>query len=152
MASRHNTTYWHNVPYLGVGPGAHSFIGGYRFANMKSPVGYMTKVRLWEALDGGVDVLLREHPGPVADIDPMNARTEMADSVILGLRLAEGVSDLTFRKRFGVGLNEAYGEVIAQNVALGLLRLNGDGPDAVLRLTDLGRFLANEAFVRFLAA
>ena len=152
MASRHNTTYWHNVPYLGVGPGAHSFIGGYRFANMKSPVGYMTKVRLWEALDGGVDVLLREHPGPVADIDPMNARTEMADSVILGLRLAEGVSDLTFRKPFGVGLNEAYGEVIAQNVALGLLRFNGDGPDAVLRLTDLGRFLANEAFVRFLAA
>ncbi len=152
MASRHNTTYWHNVPYLGVGPGAHSFIGGYRFANMKSPVGYMTKVRLWEALDGVVDVLLREYPGPVADIDPMNARTEMADSVILGLRLAEGVSDLTFRKRFGVGLNEAYGEVIAQNVALGLLRFNGDGPDAVLRLTDLGRFLANEAFVRFLAA
>ena len=152
MASRHNTMYWHNVPYLGVGPGAHSFIGGYRFANMKSPVGYMTKVRLWEALDGGVDVLLREHPGPVADIDPMNARTEMADNVILGLRLAEGVSDLTFRKRFGVGLNEAYGEVIAQNVALGLLRFNGDGPDAVLRLTDPGRFLANEAFVRFLAA
>ncbi|MDE2969224.1 MAG: radical SAM family heme chaperone HemW, partial [Chloroflexota bacterium] len=42
MESRHNVAYWRNVPYLGVGPGAHSFIGGYRFANMKSPVVYMT--------------------------------------------------------------------------------------------------------------
>ena len=151
MESRHNITYWRNVPYLGVGPGAHSFLGGYRFANMKSPVGYMTKVRSWEA-PPGVDALLRERPGPVAEIDPIDARTEMADSVILGLRLAEGVSERAFRARFGVGLRDAYGEAVAQNAALGLLRVEGEGLDAVLRLTEQGRLLANEAFVRFLSA
>ena len=151
MESRHNITYWRNVPYLGVGPGAHSFLGGYRFANMKSPVGYMTKVRSWEA-PPGVDALLRERPGPVAEVDPIDARTEMADSVILGLRLAEGVSERAFRARFGVGLHDAYGEAVAQNAALGLLRVDGEGLDAVLRLTEQGRLLANEAFVRFLSA
>ena len=150
MESRHNITYWRNVPYLGVGPGAHSFLSGYRFANMKSPVGYMTKVRSWEA-PPGVDALLRERPGPVAEIDPIDARTEMADSVILGLRLAKGVSERAFRARFGVGLRDAYGEAVAQNAALGLLRVDGEGLDAVLRLTGQGRLLANEAFVRFLS-
>ncbi len=151
MESRHNVTYWRNVPYLGVGPGAHSYVGGYRFANMKSPVGYMTAVRAWEEREGSLDALLRERPGPVADIDPMDARTEMADSVILGLRLAEGVSDRAFRRRFGVGLHEAFADAIARNVALGLLAYEGNGPDAVLKLTKQGMFLANEAFVRFLA-
>ena len=151
MESRHNIAYWRNVPYLGVGPGAHSFLGGYRFANMKSPVGYMTKVRAWEQ-SSSIEDLLREQPGPVADVDPINARTEMADSVILGLRLTEGVSEHVFSERFGLGLHDAYGEVIAQNVALGLLRLDGRGDGAVLRLTKEGRLLANEAFVRFLAA
>ena len=152
MESRHNITYWRNVPYLGVGPGAHSFLGGYRFANMKSPVGYMTKVRAWEPPASNIDALLRERPGPVAEIDPIDARTEMADSVILGLRLAEGVSERAFRARFGVGLRDAYGEAVAQNAALGLLRVEGEGLGAVLRLTEQGRLLANEAFVRFLSA
>ena len=152
MESLHNITYWRNVPYLGVGPGAHSFIGGYRFANMKSPVGYMTRVRAWDAAPGGVEGLLREAPGPVADIDPMDARTEMADSVILGLRLVEGVSERAFRDRFGVGLHDVYGAVIAENVALGLLSVTGEGADTLLQLTKWGRLLANEAFVRFLSA
>ena len=135
-----------------MGRGAHSFLGGYRFANVKSPVGYMANVRAWNPAAGGIDALLRERRGPVADIDPIDARTEMADSVILGLRLAEGVSEQAFRARFGVGLHDAYGEAIAQNVAIGLLRVDGEGLDAVLRLTERGRLLANEAFVRFLSA
>lgn len=150
--SRHNVTYWRNAPYLGVGPGAHSFLGGYRFANVKSPVAYMTRVRAWEALPGGIEALLREGPGPVADVDPIDRRTEMADSVILGLRLTEGVSEEDFLARFGMGLQDVYGEVIAQNVSLGLLRLDGSGATGVVRLTERGRLLANEAFVRFLSA
>ena len=37
LASRHNLAYWRNLPYLGVGPGAHSCLGGYRFWVMDSP-------------------------------------------------------------------------------------------------------------------
>ncbi|MDE2969223.1 MAG: coproporphyrinogen III oxidase family protein, partial [Chloroflexota bacterium] len=110
-----------------------------------------TKVRAWQLPPAAnVDALLRESAGPVADINPMDARTEMADSVILGLRLAEGVSESAFRARYGLGLQDAYGDAIVQNVGLGLLRVDVEGRDSVLRLTEQGRLLANEAFVRFL--
>ncbi len=68
---------------------------------------------------------------------------------MLGLRLVgEGVTDTRFRERFGVGLDEAFGDEIAGLVARGLLeRL----PDRV-RLTQQGRLLGNQVFAEFLAA
>ena len=39
--SRHNTSYWKNIPYLGVGPGAHSFSGKNRQSNISSNHKYM---------------------------------------------------------------------------------------------------------------
>ena len=44
---RHNLAYWQNLPYLGVGPGAHSSLGGWRFWNQDSPRGYIAAVREW---------------------------------------------------------------------------------------------------------
>jgi oxygen-independent coproporphyrinogen-3 oxidase len=148
--SRHNITYWHNLPYLGVGPGAHSFLGGYRFANGKSPVAYMAKVNAWGRPPADLETLLRENPGFVQDIEPMDPRTEMADSLIMGLRLAEGVRNRDFRARFGLNLHEAYGDAIKETISLGLLRSSGMWPEATIRLTERGKLLANEAFLRFL--
>ena len=88
----------------------------------------------------------------MADVNAIDRRTEMADSVILGLRLAEGVSEHGFSERFGLGLRDVYSAAIAQSIALGLLWEEGEGDGAVLRLTRSGRLLANEAFVRFLGA
>ena len=47
LASRHNLAYWRNLPYLGVGPGAHSCLGGYRFWDMDPPRGYVAAAREW---------------------------------------------------------------------------------------------------------
>jgi oxygen-independent coproporphyrinogen-3 oxidase len=148
--SKHNITYWHNLPYLGVGPGAHSFLGGYRFANGKSPVTYMAKVNAWGTLPADLETLLRESPGYVEDIEPMDAQTEMADSLIMGLRLAKGVRNRDFRARFGLNLHEAYGDAIKESISLGLLKSNGMWPEATIQLTERGKLLANEVFVRFL--
>jgi oxygen-independent coproporphyrinogen-3 oxidase len=70
----------------------------------------------------------------------------MADTVILGLRLTEGVALDGLRERFGVGLEERYAQEISELTGLGLLELGGGR----LRLTKRGRLLANEAFLRFL--
>ena len=148
--SKHNITYWHNLPYLGVGPGAHSFLGGYRFANGKSPVTYMAKVNAWGEPPPDLETLLRENPGFVQDIEPMDVQTEMADSLIMGLRLAEGVRNRDFRTRFGVNLHEVYGDAIKETISLGLLKSSGLWPEATIQLTERGKLLANEAFVRFL--
>ena len=36
---RHNLTYWRSEPYLGLGAGAHSYVGGCRLANVRLPAG-----------------------------------------------------------------------------------------------------------------
>ncbi|MEE2656665.1 MAG: radical SAM family heme chaperone HemW [Chloroflexota bacterium] len=148
--SRHNIIYWRNLPYLGVGPGAHSFLGGYRFANGKSPLTYIAKVNAWSEPPVNLEVLLRESPGYVEDIEPMDRKTEMADSLIMGLRLADGVRNQDFQERFGLNLHEAYGDAIKETISLGLLRSSGMWPHATIRLTERGKLLANEAFLRFL--
>ena len=42
--SRHNLTYWRNEPYLGVGPGAHSYLAGCRFSAIRSPREYIRRM------------------------------------------------------------------------------------------------------------
>ena len=42
--SRHNLLYWRNRPFLGVGPGAHSYLDGHRFHNIRSPREYIRRM------------------------------------------------------------------------------------------------------------
>lgn len=42
--AKHNTSYWKNVPYLGIGPGAHSYDGQHRQANTSNNHGYMKSI------------------------------------------------------------------------------------------------------------
>ena len=44
LESRHNLTYWRNGAYLGVGPGAHSYLGRWRFHNLASPREYVRRM------------------------------------------------------------------------------------------------------------
>ena len=46
-ACGHNLVYWENGPYLGVGPGAHSRLGDWRFWTVLSPRDYNTKATAW---------------------------------------------------------------------------------------------------------
>jgi oxygen-independent coproporphyrinogen-3 oxidase len=71
----------------------------------------------------------------------------MAETMMLGLRLTqEGVAQADFRRRFGLALQEVYGDVIDELVATGLLAWD----QVRLRLTARGRLLGNQVFGRFL--
>ncbi len=53
--ARHNTAYWQGEPYLGLGPGAHSFNGNARQWNMPNNAMYVKHIEsaaLWEILRG----------------------------------------------------------------------------------------------------
>jgi oxygen-independent coproporphyrinogen-3 oxidase len=144
---RHNLVYWRNQPYLGLGAGAHSCLGGFRFAAVRDPRAYIREVMATDPTpsDDGLAVALTRlrHLESVVQVTDASA---MAETAILGLRLVEGLSLAAFRRRFGVGLLSIYGPAVAELTALGLLeRANGR-----LRLTSKGRLLGNEAFVRFL--
>lgn len=111
--SRHNTKYWWHVPYLGLGPSAHSFDGlARRWWNER-------RLAPWRAaLDAG-----RLPWGGEELLD----RAQLAlERLMLGLRTADGVDLATFRGRYGVDLRAANQDLLDRLQADGLARLDGD--------------------------
>ena len=147
--SRHNLTYWRSRSYLGVGPGAHSYLPPCRFFNLKSPKEYIQRLR-GNFSDGP------RHPMEVSPeaigavpavgaVETVDRRLEMAETLMLGLRLDTGISVDQFVHRFGVSPGQVYGEALDELVTLDLL----ETCDEWLRLTGRGRLLGNEVFSRF---
>ncbi len=146
---RHNLAYWRNEPYLGLGAGAHSCFGGFRFANVRDPRRYVALVEEGAKAGGcpaeGLAPFLAglRHIASAQQITPARA---MAETVVLGLRLVDGLALEEFRRRFGQELTSVYAAQVEELETLGLLE-RGDG---CLRLTPNARLLGNEAFQRFL--
>jgi len=126
--SRHNLKYWTDGAYGGFGLGAHAYCRGARRANTRSLPAYLA------ALAAGRD--------PVDSTDPWEPRRRMAEALILGLRLAEGVDLNVMGERYGVDLLVAYAEPWERARAAGLVQWNG----AEVRLTARGRVRSNELF------
>ena len=126
---RHNLAYWRDEPWWGVGPGAHSHVGGVRWWNVKHPRAYAQRVNA-----GLSPALAREL---------LDERQRYEERVLLQVRLAEGLPlDM---------LDEDGRRAVAGLVASGLI----DGPSAVrdkrVRLTLRGRLLT-DTVVRALLA
>ena len=122
---RHNLIYWHNEPYLGLGVAAHSSMAedGFwvRFSNDSSIPAYLKK------LDRG--------KLPRAERIIVNTFEQMFESVMLGLRLVDGIDRKAFSGRFGCDVIETYREAYDKNDHFGFW----DHSDpAYLRLTPLG--------------
>lgn len=136
-ACRHNLQYWRNLPYLGFGPGAHGFAGGARYSVLLSPQRYIKLLQ-----DVSEDYQFPR--APVTDMfDPVTREGEIADTLIMGLRLVrEGIDRETFRQRFGVDLLDVHRAAIDRFTASGLLSVT----DERVTLTDQGRLLSNIVF------
>ena len=135
----HNLTYWRNQPYLGCGPGAHSFELGKRWWNVRPVPHYIERIN---------SLTTNAHPHPsLIDSEAIDRHLEMSETMILGLRLTqEGVSLPAFERRFGATPNEVFGNVIPNLKTLTLLHED----DQRLRLTPQARLLGNQVFIRFL--
>lgn len=144
--SRHNLAYWLNVPYLGVGPGAHSYLPERRFAALRSPRRYVDL--LSGALPDGDPVYVLADAGVLDSVDPVTPETQLADTMMMGMRLERGIRSDEFRDRFGLDIGEAFGSLIDELVGLELLVSDADG----IRLSNGGRLLGNEVFERFVTA
>ena len=146
----HNMAYWLNRHYLGVGPGAHSCLHGYRFWNVDPPRLYVQRVQKWASQERGpMETLDRDAlsgMGPVGGVEPISPQLEMNETMFLGLRLLDGLGVEDFKRRFACDPMQLYGPQIQELEGQGLLeRSNG-----VLRLTGRGCLLANQVFMRFL--
>src|SRR5258708_618932 len=129
---RHNLTYWHNLPYLGMGAGAYSYFGGKRFSNVRPPLEYIR--------------LLKAHQRPEAESETVGRAQEMSETAFLGLRTAMGIHLPTFEQRFGESFAQFAGDRLHVVAEAGLLEQTHDW----LRLSKRGRLLGNEVFLRLL--
>jgi len=75
--SRHNAKYWGHVPYLGLGPAAHSFDGLRRWSNVHSVREYVEAVVGWQR--------------PVVFEEELTDDQMLMERVMLGLRTSDGV-------------------------------------------------------------
>lgn len=81
--SRHNCNYWRHFPYLGLGPGAHSFQGGVRWWNCKPVTDYCDR--------------LKKGSRPIAGSEVLSAEQLRLEKLFLGLRTCDGVTlDIAF--------------------------------------------------------
>ncbi|MBX3046437.1 MAG: radical SAM family heme chaperone HemW [Anaerolineales bacterium] len=143
-ACRHNLQYWRNLPYAGLGAGAHGFLAGHRTANVLAPAAYIKRMRDAGAATAAASGLPRTPA--TASAEPVDARREMGETMMMGLRLVrEGVSQAGFAQRFGSTLEQVYGRSITALQRRGLL----ETASGALRLTHQGRLLGNQVFMEF---
>ena len=129
---RHNLNYWRRGRYLGLGAAAHSFLGKVRRANHKSPEAYLAALARGEA--------------PVAFTEEVGPAGELLETLMLGLRLEEGISLSRLAAMSGLPPERLFGGVLDGLSANGLLAVEG----GCLRLTDRGMLFA-EYVLRSLA-
>ena len=131
--SRHNAVYWRNGDYAGIGAGAHGHLGDRRTMNQPSPARYITTLERKESV--------------VTNVEELDERTAMGETIMLGLRLLEdGVSPPSFARRHGVSLFDRFGPQLSRLTSTGVL----EADDCRVRLTTRGVLLANSVCAEFL--
>lgn len=138
---RHNLTYWRNLPYIGLGAGAHGWSGRERYADTRPIRDYIARVT---ASAQTRDELLPALA--VVDREEISRALEMAETAILGLRLVDGLDLASFGRRFGVSFDTVFAQRLAPLGEYGLVARAGDR----IRLTERGLLLGNEVFERLL--
>ncbi len=130
-ACRHNLAYWRGGDWWGVGPGAHSHVGGVRWWNVKHPRAYAARLAAGQS--------------PAAGREVLDAEAAQLERVMLGVRLSDGlpVTELSPTARTAVGA------LVADGLLDGRAAVGADGPRRAL-LTRRGRLLA-DAVVRSLS-
>lgn len=123
FASRHNLVYWNNGEYLGLGPGAFSYLNGVRYQYAGDVDGYLEKCGAGDFRNDQEDVL--------------SAKEKETETFVMKLRLREGVS----RSAFPVIFRELAKRIDAL-CGEGCMKITGDD----LCLTDRGKAVAEEVF------
>lgn len=128
---RHNTIYWKDREYAGVGAGAHSYANGYRYSNLCGIKEYIKGVRKGNAVEEKNAVAVKD---------------SMEEFMFLGLRMIEGVSKSEFKKRFNTPIEEVYGKQLKKFTSLKLLYDDGE----MVKLTPRGIDISDRVFEEFM--
>ncbi|WP_397590152.1 radical SAM family heme chaperone HemW [Sphingorhabdus sp.] len=111
--SRHNLSYWRYDDYIGIGPGAHGRRLEAASQRHKKPENFLSAVE-------------RNAHG-ISSEDRLDAATRATESLLMGLRLAEGISLSRLSDRTGIASDNLLDTHAVDKIAqLGLIRRDGD--------------------------
>ncbi len=111
--SRHNLSYWRYDDYIGIGPGAHGRRLNFATQRHKKPENFISAVE--RNLHG------------VASEESLDAESRATESLLMGLRLAEGISLDRLSDRTGIAAGHLLDHIAVDKIAqLGLIRRDGD--------------------------
>ena len=125
LKSKHNMKYWQHVPYLGLGPAAHSFLDNKRWWNKAA-----VKTYLQEISAGNM---------PVENTETLSAEQLQLEALFLGLRTKAGIDLKLYKIRYGVDLLEDKKSMIDLLIKNKLVELK----DSFLRPTRAGMAVAD---------
>lgn len=122
--SRHNTSYWQGIPYLGCGPSAHSFNRREREWNIASLNKYLQGIESGER---------------ACETEILDTTTRYNECIITSIRTSQGLSLTKLKEEFGTELWQYCLNMAAHSIKNGMLEERGDN----LRLTRKGIFISD---------
>ena len=129
--SKHNLKYWKNEDYLGLGPSAGSYLGGYRFQNQRSLKKWILQIKNEESYE---------------NFEFIHSKNAILDTIMLRFRLSEGLEAIQLM-RWCVEFPELKLTSRMERLeARGLI----EKKSMSYRLSKKGFLFANEVFLEFL--
>ena len=120
VRSRHNSSYWHDIPYIGIGAAAHS---------------YDIKTRSWNVADIGKYIGSIEQGKLPSEHEIIDDDTHYDDIVTTAMRTCEGIDTAKLKPKYRAHILKASKKFIDDN----LLTLNGSH----IKLTRKGLFVSD---------
>lgn len=122
--SKHNSSYWHNEPYLGIGPGAHSYDGQSRQFNIENNTKYIHAL------------INQEVPFSIEHLDP---KTMANEYIMTRLRTKWGIDQKVLEEKFGIAF-ENIKEIVEKYKNAGMI----EQEQTTIKLTKKGLLFADK--------
>ncbi|MHC4270205.1 MAG: radical SAM family heme chaperone HemW [Planctomycetota bacterium] len=129
---QHNTVYWENREYIGIGAGAFSYINGERYCNIKDVREYISSVRSKKKL--------------ICFSEKLPQKKRASEILIMALRMTSGISKEDFFARSGFDLNELFEKQLNNLTQAGLINFD----DERIKLTKKGLSIADSVMMEFM--
>ncbi len=128
---QHNTVYWENREYIGIGAGAFSYNNGERYCNIKNVKEYISAVESKKNL--------------ICFSEKLPQEKRASEILIMALRMTSGISEKEFFNRSGYNLTELFGTQLNILTQAGLINFD----DERIKLTRKGLSLADSVMMEF---
>ena len=129
--SRHNSSYWHDIPYIGIGPAAHSYNGVSRQWNVSHLPKYLKAIS-----ENRLET----------EIETLSVTEKYNDYILTALRTSDGIDFQYISNKFETRFSDLAKEVAAKQQKDGNVEIIGEK----CHLTEKGIFISDSIFTEFI--